>query len=161
MPTEEIHEGSEPEETATATPTALVRAPGMAPKREDVLPEPEGVKYGLIHLVPMAVGTRVPASLPQLDYSVVLVEAGEVEAENGVHSLVARLLTGKPELVVALVGEVMNCGEALNGIQRSMTRQDLKTYTIRMYWPNNAETPWTFGELQLLLVTRTELTWRV
>ena len=38
LPTEVIHEGDEPEEAATATPTPPVRVPGMAPKREDVLP---------------------------------------------------------------------------------------------------------------------------
>ena len=161
LPTERILEGSEGEEEATPTATPPVRSPGMAPRREPPPEQAEGVKYGLIHLVPMMVGSMVPQSLRTLGYSLVIVEAAELEAEKGVHSLVPRLLTENPELLVAIIGEALHCGEALASIQRNITREDLKIYTIRVYWPNTGVPPWNFAEMQLLLISRWTLTWRV
>ena len=147
---EAYSEASEPDSDIAVPalrPTAERRSSSQPPAQE--IP-----KCGVIHLVGMKPGSVVPASLKDLEYSLVVIEVSEADSGASVHSFVARLVNSCDRIMVAIMGDRISCGDARAALQSDVVREQLKCCSVRVYRPEPNTSPYQFGEQELLLITR-------
>lgn len=155
--------GTEPiieEDVNAPIPKPTVQAP-VEPRTAGSEPEEESKpKTGLLHLVGMKFGSYVPASLRDLSYSVVFVEATDDDS-RGIHTLVGRIISNSEHVLVAVMGDVNSAADAVASIQKAYVREQLKVVMIRVYIPTNSNPPYAFDEMHLYLLYRLSLSMKV
>ena len=139
----------------TSSEASAVPSRGSRPKRAAA---PVG-RYGLVHVAGFHYQAPLPADLSNINYSAVIVEAGENNFSEGVHPHLVRLVSrGVPTLIVGKHTEVRELTQFLKD-----SIADHRTYEVEICRPPTAggAGSYRFTRTKMVIVVRTALTWKV
>lgn len=116
--------------------------------------KPEETKEGLVHILPLASGDRVPDVIDKLTYKLVIIECLEEDTTN-VHTMALRAIQRGADALIC--GPTLEVDDVCKRMEQTLSHIHVNIYWMRLYRPIQATTNYKFTEFKLVMLKKEPL----